>query len=222
MIGGKMVRKFWLLGIAITLLAASASAGNIVANGNFLGILPNTPFPVTGWPSSNTCGTCTDAGWFVGNFNFSDPGAPTDTTNSAATGCEGAACNDATTGDWISQVLTTDPTMTYTLTFLVDPGTSDGSPLELDVLWAGAVLTTITDLTEDTWVLETFSGLMPTGTATTLEFTGRDDAGVLAIDDIAVNGAAGGPSSVPEPASLVLIGGGLLGIGTMLRRRRSA
>jgi hypothetical protein len=210
-----MVRKFWLLGIAITLLAASASAGNIVLNGNFL------TGDLTGW-TSNTCGTCTDAGWVVGPFNFGDPGAPTDTTNTAATGCEGVGCNDATTGDWISQVLTTDPTMTYTLTFLVDPGTSDGSPLELDVLWGGALVAAITDLTEDTWVPETFSGLVPTGTATTLEFTGRDDAGVLAIDDIAANGTASGPSTVPEPASLMLIGGGLLGIATMLRRRRSA
>ena len=210
-----MVRKFWLLGIAITLLAASASAGNIVLNGNFL------TGDLTDW-TSNACGTCTDAGWVVGNFNFGDSGAPTDTANSAATGCEGVPCSDATSGDWISQVLTTDPTMTYTLTFLLDPGTSDSMPVELDVLWAGTVIATITDLTPSTWVPETFSGLIPTGTATTLEFTGRDDAGVLAIDDIAANGTASGPSTVPEPASLMLIGGGLLGIGTMLRRKRSA
>jgi len=216
-----MVRKFLFLGIAITLLAASASAGNIVLNGNFL------TGDLTSW-TSTTCGTCIDAGWVVGgpppagSFNFGDPGAPTDTTFAAATGCEGAACSDATTGDTISQALVTDPTMTYTLTFLIDPGTSDGSPLELDVLWAGTLVAAITDLTEDTWVAETFSGLVPTGTSTTLEFTGRDDAGVLALDDIAANGTASGPSTVPEPASLMLIGGGLLGIGTMLRRRRNA
>jgi hypothetical protein len=215
-----MVRKFWLLGIAITLLAASASAGNIVLNGNF------STGDLTSW-TTTTCGTCIDAGWVVGGpppgFNLGDPGAPTDTMFTAATGCEGAACNDAATGDTLSQTLVTDPTMTYTLTFLVDPGTSDGSPLELDVLWAGTLVAAITDLTEDTWVAETFSGLVPTGTATTLEFTGRDDAGVLAIDDIAVNATGGGGgSTVPEPASLMLIGGGLLGIGTMLRRKRSA
>ncbi len=212
-----MVRKFWLLGIAITLLAASASAGNIVLNGNFL------TGDLTDW-TSNTCTNiaCIDAGWAVGAFSLTDPGtAPSDTPNSAATGCEGVPCSDATSGDWISQVLTTDPTMTYTLTFLLDPGTSDSMPVELDVLWAGTVIATITDLTPSTWVPETFSGLIPTGTATTLEFTGRDDSGVLAIDDIAANGTASGPSTVPEPASLMLIGGGLLGIGTMLRRKRT-
>ncbi len=210
-----MVRKFWLLGIALTLLTASASAGNIVLNGNFL------TGDFTDWMTT-TCATCMDAGFVVGNFNFGDTGAPIDTTNSAATACEGAACNNSVTGDTLSQLLATDPTMTYTLTFLVDPGTSDGSPLELDVLFGGSLVAAITDLTAGTWQPETFSGLLPTGTSTTLEFTGRDDAGVLAIDDIAVNGGTGGGSSVPEPASLLLIGGGLLGLGTMLRRRRNA
>jgi hypothetical protein len=219
MIGGKMVRKFWLLGIAFTLLAASASAGNIVLNGNFL------TGDLTDW-TSNTCATCTDAGWAVGGFNFGDPGAPTDTTNSAATGCEGVGCNDAVSGDWISQVLTTDPTMTYTLTFLLDPNTNDtggSQTTELDVIWNGTLLTQIIDAPVDTWTPESFSGLVATSTSTALEFTGRDDPFILAIDDVAVNATGGGGgSAVPEPVSLVLIGGGLLGIGTMLRRRRSA
>jgi hypothetical protein len=223
-----VTRKILFLGISMALWAASASAGGIdlVANGGF------TTGDFTGWTSSS------DENWYVNGID-TNPGAPSDTGYAAYNGCTGASCNDPVSGDWISQPLATGASQTYTLTFFFDPGASsedDGgggidaiadasviTTTELDVLWDGSLVTggQIVNATSSTWEEYTFTGLTASTTSTVLEFTGREDPDYLQLTDISVTADAS--PTVPEPASLTLIGGGLLGmICTVLRRRRKA
>ena len=212
----------------MALWAASASAGGIdlVANGGF------TTGDFTGWTSSS------DENWYVNGID-TNPGAPSDTSYAAENGCVGASCNDPVNGSWITQSLATEVSQTYTLTFFYDPGPlneddggggadaiADASVItttELDVLWDGSLVTggQIVNATSSTWEEYTFTGLTASTTSTVLEFTGREDPAYLQLTDISVTADAS--PTVPEPASLTLIGGGLLGmICTVLRRRRKA
>jgi hypothetical protein len=223
-----VTRKILFLGISMALWAASASAGGIdlVANGGF------TTGDFTGWTSSS------DENWYVNGID-TNPGAPSDTSYAAENGCVGASCNDPVNGSWITQSLATEVSQTYTLTFFYDPGASsedDGgggadaiadasviTTTELDVLWDGSLVTggQIVNATSSTWEEYTFTGLTASTTSTVLEFTGREDPDYLQLTDISVTADAS--PTVPEPASLTLIGGGLLGmICTVLRRRRKA
>ena len=217
-----MARNILLLGLALALLATSAAASNLVLNGGF------TTGDFTNW-TTHTCGSgCTSAGWLVANpFPGTIGGPPPPgTTKAAETGCTGAGCINASTGDTISQALTTVASQIYTLTFYYDPGphaVAGNQVTELDVLWNGSVVSggQLVDVTPvNTWQLYTYS-VTATANSTVLLFTGRDDPDDLFLTDISVTPQAG--PTVPEPVSLTLIGGGLLGIGAIgaiLRRRR--
>jgi hypothetical protein len=217
-----MVRNILLFGIAIGLLAASATAQNIVQNpafstGNF-----------ADW-NTHTCSSgCSDQGWEVatplptGQSGTIPPGASAAAINL----CVGVPCNDPVNGDWISQTLTTVPGQTYTLSFYYDGGEdSSTGTTELETLWNGVAVTggTIINAPSNTWRQYSFT-VVATGTSTVLEFTGRQDPATLYLTDISVTSGTGTPTT-PAPTTSLLIVTGLVGLalyqfrGKLLPRR---
>jgi|SRR5208283_1040584 len=210
-----MVRNILLLSMALALLASSAAASSIVTNGSF------SSDAFSPWVDSN-CAGCTGLAWQLDNVSAMT-GAPA--TYAAGTGCVGAACLNSNTGSTLTQGLTTTESTTYYLTFWYYAAGHQGttlSPSEVDVYWNGTDVGSFVNETFSVWQEFTIADLISNSSLTTtgLEFVVRGDSGTQLLTDISVN--AGDPPA-PEPASLTLIGGGLLGIGALtaaLRRRR--
>ncbi len=201
-----------LLGTAVVitclLVPQPASAVNIVQNpgfesGSFL------PFWVANGTSSFPW-TVVTAG--TSNSNV----VPNSGTFFAQTGCVGAQCiaNDThPTGAWLYQDLATIPNSLYNLSFFYAPGSDDGGPADLRVLWNGSQVFDNTSIGSTTYTQFTVPNLLATSSTTRLEFLGRQDPDYNGLDDISVT-----PSTVPEPGTLALFAAGLAGLWGARRR----
>jgi hypothetical protein len=186
---GRLAIAVAAIGLALGTIAP-AQAANIVTNGSFE--------------------TQTFAGWTqTGNTSFSGvscPGGAPDGNCFAFFGPIGS------TGG-ISQTLTTVAGTTYEIdfSFLSDGGT----PNSFSGSFGGVTFINQTDIAAHPF--QTFSfNVQATGTSTVLAFNFRDDPGFLEIDAISVDVAG---ARVPGPATLVLVGIGLVGLSLGLRRR---
>jgi hypothetical protein len=161
--------------------------------------------------TTHICASCFGTGWFI-DTQFQHSG-----TYDAAARCGGAACLDPVSGTWLSQVIPTIPGQMYSLTFWLNAGyTGDGSLSELDVWWNGIKDAIVNAPFMDVPV--TMTQLRATSSATTLEFVGEHTS-ALWIDDIDVE--TSGPSAIPEPLTMRLVGGGLALILAVAKKRRS-
>ncbi len=195
-----MRSKFVGLTVAAMVGWAGAAQANLVTHGDF------ETGDLTGWTTSagaNIGVSATPA--LDGNFSaqLGDP--------SSAPGT-------------LSQLLTTTPSTTYSITFLLQNQDSANSNSFIamfgtDVLTGGSLsdpLPASNALGDPTPVFESFTDTA-TSSSTLLSFIESNDNSTWVLDDVVVTPVQTG---VPEPSTIALIGGGLLITGLVARRRR--
>lgn len=186
------VAKAVLVGLVAAGLFVStpAQAASIVINGGF------ETGNFTGWIQGGNSGFdgVTTAAAFVHSGSF------------------GAFLGAVGSDSQLSQNLPTAPGTTYDLTFwLMSQG---GTANDFSVLWNGVTEFSQVNAGAFAYTQITISGLLATGSSTPLVFSARQDPAFWGLDDVSVQAAA-----VPEPTSILLLGGGLLLAGRLIRRK---
>lgn len=203
-----------VLGLACSASSAVA-ATNIVTNGSFeannIGNVPWTYLSsVTGWTSTGEFEIqkgSNAGGW--GSFNTADAGNQYLELNSTK----------LTT---VSQVLNTSKGTTYELSFDFS-GRSDtpgGAPSKMAIYWNGVDIGTVSAKPNSGWIDLSFDNLIATAGKTTLSFKSLGPTSAPSygsyLDDVVVTAVP----SVPEPASMAMLLGGLGMLAFTIHRRK--
>jgi hypothetical protein len=223
-----------VLFLSLAGLFATPAKANLVTNGGF------ETGDLTGW----TVHTCSNADCDAPTIQYdtwtafdtsSTPGwmswfpLPYAGSYDAQTGCTNVAgdanpgCLDPSTGAWMSQNVPTLSSQLYSLGFDLNMMSNAGAGfVELDVYWNNVLIAQISpggticgpNGSDCPYTFYSFSGLPGAAGTSTLQFVGRNDPGQTALDNVDVEVG----SSVPEPAALLLAGGGLIALASMRRR----
>ena len=157
----------------------------------------------------------TNPGFETGNFDgwiqFGDTGF-TFVNGEPHSGAFAAWLGPVGSLGFLMQIVPTTPGVLYNLSYFLQ---SDGfTPNEFQVSWNGSPLSDQLNLPASGYAEQTFTNLLATSATTPLIFGFRNDPGFLQLDDVAV-------SPVPEPATLLLLGTTMAGVGLATRRKRS-
>lgn len=164
-----------------------------------------------------------------GNFDANSPGwntAPLDwTLTPASSGSDFAvvfnpaigvisAPNSANFGaigsldDTISQVLPTVAGESYILDFFLAHDATDNQN-DFHAIWNGTPVLNLVNASSFPYTEFTFD-VVATGSSTTLAFAGREVPAWFSLDNVSVNPDPANDSTIPEPASVVLLGSVLI------------
>jgi hypothetical protein len=178
---------------AFALMWSPASHAELVTNGGF------ETGDFTGWAQS-------------GNTGFMD--VDTDTLD-AHSGTYGASFGPVGSLGYISQTLATTAGGHYELSFWLD--NQSGPTNAFEVSWNGTVLHSLTD--SDRFDFTRFSfAVDAVDSSSVLQFGFQQNPSYWGLDDVSVVASS---RAVPEPATLAVLGTGVLGFGLLRRRRRA-
>lgn len=206
---------------AVLLLSAISAHANLILNGSFEDpLLPASTYQAFSLGSTIGAG----APWTVigapGNVavvhsTYNAPSFPAqDLTNWLD------LTGETATVTGVEQVVLTTPGLTYDLSFWVGNLNAFG-PSTINVLVNGAQVLSATNGTPSsiqTWQLVTYQ-FTASSTSTTIGFLNGDPSGDQSngLDNVQL--VAGSEPEIPEPASGLICGGGLLILGTVLRKK---
>jgi hypothetical protein len=186
-----MVKNLFATVLIVAMLAAGSAKADLVVNGGF------ETRDFTGWTQSGDTGFTR-----VGNINVHS-------------GSFSAEAGPDTSLGFLSQTLSTTLGTNYTISFWLENGDNIFNN-EFDVEWNSTTLSDQTNLPfAEEFTHYTFN---VTGTGSdTLTFSFFNFDNFFFLDDVSVNSTA----LVPEPSSMALLVSGILGLGWVMRRRRT-